>query len=472
MGGTWTCRSARRTLQDNQPVVHSRWKSASSGLVSSRYLGRPDEVLLQGFHWESCKTKWRSENPLSWYEIMRQNAGRIRAAGFTFVWFPPPCPATSPDGEGYEPTRWHCFDSSYGLESELRAAIRALRGTDGAGPRAMVDVVINHRCGTTDWGDFSEPDFAGPGEHSPEEIARANLLAIAPDDTWRRVQDVSLPEPTVQSGYEQTEAGRHLDHANPLVAAEVKKWLKNYLLDDLGFAGFRYDFAAGYPARCIGRYNDHARPEMSVGEVWREDADQLFQWVCGTREDSHRSRCCVRRQTGKSAAFDFALRAKLWEALRQDDFAVLRTPGGKPPGLIGVWPEAAVTFIENHDMEPVRGNEKAFPHDKILAGYAYILTHPGKPCVFWRHFFDYGYDEFQQSFESIISRMIGLRKQNVICSGSRCKIVAAERSLYAAIIDDRLAVKIGSSLAWSPGPGWTSDPVCWGRDFAIWTRAV
>lgn len=26
------------------------------------------------------------------------------------------------------------------------------------------------------------------------------------------------------------------------------------------------------------------------------------------------------------------------------------------------------------------------------AGYAYIMTHPGMPCVFWEHYFDWGAD--------------------------------------------------------------------------------
>jgi alpha-amylase len=466
-------KSRRRTVRlsgSRSPCISPLRSRPAAEPVVERYCGRPNEVLLQGFHWQSCKTKWRAENPLSWYEILRQNAARIRAAGFTFVWFPPPCPATWPDGEGYEPTRWHCFDSSYGTETELRAAIGELLGSDGTGPKALADVVINHRCGTADWGDFSEPHFAGPGRHSPEQIARANFAAIAPDDEWRRRHDSNLADVAVQSGYEQTNAGRHLNHDNPIVATEVKKWLRDYLRDSLGFAGFRYDLATGYPAHCVGQYNDHARPELSVGEVWREDPDELFQWVCGTQARSGLPNYCAGRPLGKSAAFDFALRAKLWDALRQDHFAVLRTAGGKLPGLVGLWPDAAVTFVDNHDTEPVRGNGKAFPADKILAGYAYILTHPGKPTVFWSHFFDYGEDEFQQSFEAVISRMIAIRSQNGIHSASRCRIVAAERSLYAAVIDDRVAVKIGSSLAWRPGPGWPPDPVCWGKDFAIWTR--
>jgi len=31
-----------------------------------------------------------------------------------------------------------------------------------------------------------------------------------------------------------------------------------------------------------------------------------------------------------------------------------------------------------------------FPGDKVCQGYAYILTHPGVPCIFWEHYFDWG----------------------------------------------------------------------------------
>ncbi len=70
----------------------------------------------------------------------------------------------------------------------------------------------------------------------------------------------------------------------------------------------------------------------------------------------------------------------------------------------------------------------------------------------------------------MISEMIRIRREHGINSSSRCRILAAERSQYVAVIDDRVAVKLGSSLSWHPGRGWLEQPVCWGRDFAIWTR--
>jgi len=48
--------------------------------------------------------------------------------------------------------------------------------------------------------------------------------------------------------------------------------------------------------------------------------------------------------------------------------------------VIGWWPAKAVTFVDNHDT----GSTQAmwpFPADKVMQGYAYILTHPGNPCI-------------------------------------------------------------------------------------------
>lgn len=44
----------------------------------------------------------------------------------------------------------------------------------------------------------------------------------------------------------------------------------------------------------------------------------------------------------------------------------------------------AITFVDNHST----GSEPRhwpFPDWGVMLGYAYILTHPGTPCVFWDH---------------------------------------------------------------------------------------
>jgi alpha-amylase len=63
----------------------------------------------------------------------------------------------------------------------------------------------------------------------------------------------------------------------------------------------------------------------------------------------------------------------LVDATLNGHYGRLKTLAGKPPGLIGLWPEMSVTFIENHDTESVRDNgSRRFPDNKIMQGYVYI----------------------------------------------------------------------------------------------------
>jgi alpha-amylase len=96
-------------------------------------------------------------------------------------------------------------------------------------------------------------------------------------------------------------------------------------------------------------------------------------------------------------------------------------------------------------------------------GYAYILTHPGTPCVMWDHYFDWGED-----LSNKIKTLMEARQSCGVHSRSKLKIVAATDGLYAATIDDKMAVKLGHDH-WSPaGDDWTH--VCGDHDWSVWRR--
>src|SRR5262245_29727001 len=100
------------------------------------FVGDGYDILLQGFHWDSWQGAVENgKRRRSWYQIVKENAQRIREAGFTRVWFPPASDSLSPDG--YIPRRWNILDSQYGGEQELRDAIAALAPVE-----AMADVVL------------------------------------------------------------------------------------------------------------------------------------------------------------------------------------------------------------------------------------------------------------------------------------------------------------------------------------------
>jgi alpha-amylase len=397
------------------------------------YSGTGREILLQGFHWDSYARVLEGPAPVtvrkSWYTILRENAGAIKAAGFSWVWFPP-----SSDSlllQGYIPRRWNVLDTAFGTEAELRAAIRALEPV-----QAMADLVLNHRVGVLTAGaDFQDPPF-------PD-----NRSAITKDD------DSGVGTGNPDSG-ENYAAGRDLDHTNPDVRTVVKDYLRR--LKGVGFQGWRYDFVKGYHGRFVGEYNDASQPAFSVGEFYDGDRQKVAGWIDSTGD--------------KSTAFDFPTRYLLFDACTNDDYHLLRSAGSGravPAGLLGKCPGRAVTFVDNHDTEyrrdPEHQHTRHFPGNMVEMAYAYLLTHPGIPCVFWSHYFDWGPATRQR-----IDALIAIRRTKGIHARSPVEIREACRGLYAAIIDGKVAVKLGSR-DWSPGHGW--HLACDGDRFAVWTHA-
>src|SRR5262245_11352361 len=419
---------------DQQPAGTGH--SPGAGMTASRpcCFGDGKEILLQGFHWDSHtgvpengKTAGKS-----WYRIVKENAETIRQAGFTWFWFPPSSDSLAP--QGYIPRRWNVLECAYGSEYDLRAAILAL------GPvKALADVVLNHRVGVHTGGpDFADPPF-------PD-----NRAAVCRDDE----SGVGTGNPDTG---ERHPCGRDLDHTNPGVRAAVKDYLR--LLKSVGFRGWRYDLVKGYSGRYVGEYNEATDPEFSVGECFETNRQKVCDWIDATG--------------GRSTAFDFPTRYLLFEATLKDDYSALRSNHcGRtvPGGLIGFWPSRAVTFIDNHDTEYRREKEhhsnydstRHFAGTKVEMGYAYTLTHPGTPCVFWPHYFDFG-----QRTREKLDQLLRLRKECGLRAESAVEIREASHGLYAAFIDGRVAMKLGSR-DWSPGHGWNLR--VWGDRFAVWTR--
>jgi alpha-amylase len=166
---------------------------------------------------------------------------------------------------------------------------------------------------------------------------------------------------------------------------------------------------------------------------------------------------------GKSMAFDFPTRALLQAAIDQRLFSGLKTIDGKPTGAIGWWPSMCVTFLDDHDTAADGTTDQPFGDgDQVLQGYAYIMTHPGVPCVFWTHYFDWG-----PAIQQTIRQLISIRKTAGLNSSSVVNIVAADdQQKYAAIIDGKVALKLGPA-PWDPGAGWSVASS--GNDFAVWT---
>lgn len=204
--------------------------------------------------------------------------------------------------------------------------------------------------------------------------------------------------------------------------------------------------------------------KFAVGEFWDTlsyDYDQPQY-----NQDEHRQRIVnwIDEAGGSAGAFDVTTKGILHAVFERQEYWRLSDPTGAPPGVMGKWASRAVTFIENHDTGSTQGHWR-FPEGFELQGYAYILTHPGTPTIFWDHLFEWNNNN---SLHDPICDLMKFRKDQGVHCRSKVKILKAEQSVYAAQIDDSVVMKIG------PGQ-FTPDEGEWeyamhGDDYCLWRK--
>ncbi|KAG5604180.1 hypothetical protein H5410_025672 [Solanum commersonii] len=231
------------------------------------------------------------------------------------------------------------------------------------------------------------------------------------------------------------------------------------ILEEIGYDGWRLDFVRGFWGGYVKDYLEVTEPYFAVGEFW--DSLVYTYGEMDHNQDMHRQRIIdwINATNGTAGAFDVTTKGILHSALERCEYWRLSDQKGKPPGVVGWWPSRAVTFIENHDTGSTQGHWR-FPGGKEMQGYAYILTHPGTPSVFFDHIFS--------GYQSEIGNLISLRKRNKINCRSMVVITKAERDVYAAVIDDKLAVKIGPGHYEPPSGHQRWKMAAEGNDYKVW----
>ncbi len=407
----------------------------------------------------------------SWYEIVSEQAETIRDGRFDLIWLPPPSFAGEISA-GYNPKEYFNLNNSYGPFETHRSMLETLLEH---GIEPVADIVVNHRDGSTGWAGFTDPAW-GTWAITRFDEAFTNPASEV-FDTPLAERGAEEESPVEYAGHVGTTyqypSFRDLDHTNPTVRRDLIRYLLQ--LRSMGYRGWRYDMVHGYHARWVAVYNRATRPTFSVGEYdWDKHAAQRgWSWYTATTAGD---------LTTASDVFDFTTFA----TLKNNKGNYLALYGyGNGIGMVGdttngqAWKNRAVTFLENHDTG-YRTNEDgsaelhhefdSFMNDwQVEQGYAHILTHPGVPCVYWKHYFDWGTD-----LQAKIRALINARKVAGIHSGSTVYTQqnAQARGVYAAAVTGYfgvLYVRIGGSDAdWQPsysdyrdyreyarGSGWT-----------------
>jgi alpha-amylase len=176
--------------------------------------------------------------------------------------------------------------------------------------------------------------------------------------------------------------GNDLNTFSNTVKTRYQAW-GQWLSNTIGFDGYRLDFVRGFQEDYVAAWVN-ALPKKAggaqrfiVGEYWGADY-RIKNWVNA-----------VASYGADVDGFDFPLKSSLTSMCNGNAAAydmrwlnhsglVRNNAGNSLPGT------SVVTWIDNHDT----GKE----HDKWVTkdwkmGYAYILTHEGRPCVFYNHYF-------------------------------------------------------------------------------------
>lgn len=325
--------------------------------------------MMQAFYWDSPRAENKEHE---WWNFVAERVEDLGKAGFNALWLPPISKGSSNTSMGYDPYDYFDlgdFDQKggtktwYGNRAELVALIEKAR-SHGVG--CYADMVINHNSG------------ADEEEVNPLDGQKRWTKFNPKSGKFPRDWDCFHPSRYERDMVEgENFAGfPHLCHRNPRVYTAMFEYAR-LIIEELGFAGFRFDFVKGFGAWMIGllakyRYEKDGNMDFMpyvVGEMW-SGGDDIETWLEKANKYTD----------NQIAAFDFPLRYKLKGVCDTPSFDLRElTDGG---AVVMKRPANAATFVDNHDM-----GTDAIVNDKLMA-YSFILVHEGYPCVFWYDYYN------------------------------------------------------------------------------------
>lgn len=375
-------------------------------------------VLMQAFYWDCPK---QAGCEFDWWSHVEAEVGKLAAVGFTALWLPPCTKAAQQKSMGYNPYDFFDFgkyDQRGGVKTWFGSeeALRSLIGkAHKAGVQVYADIVPNH-C---DGGDMEHnPDF-----NVDRKTGFGGVLSKRFTRGWKDFHPCRFERWDNNSFGDMPD----LCHRSPYVYENLLAYAET-LVADLGFDGFRFDFVRGYGAwlaksiqeRQYVRRGSVISP-FGVGEAW-SSSREIGDWL----DEANRW------SDNPMSAMDFPCRYRLKDLCDKFGYSVrsLVDPGA----LFIDRPFQAVTFVENHDFRG--GDSPPVINDKML-GYAFILTMPGYPTVFWQDYFEFGLA--QPGWKSGIAALVEVHEKY------------AGGDLVVRYADDDLL--IAERIGWGSQPG-------------------
>lgn len=398
-------------------------------------------TMMQYFH-------WYTPNDGNLWSKVEATAPELADAGFTALWLPPAY-------KGFA----GAYDVGYGVydlfdlgEFDQKGSVRTKYGTrqqyldavkslQAHGMQVYADAVLNHKMG----GDAVETPKATPFPQNDRLNPKGGLQDIKTyshfnfpgrqgkysnfEWHWWHFDAVDYNEynsgdrstvyllegkrfddyVALENGNFAYLMGCDLDFQHEWVRGEITYWGKWYL-DNTKVDGFRLDaikhISTWFFPEWIDELERHAGKDLfMVGEYWYNDINTLLWYVDAVR--------------GKMSVFDVPLHYNFHQASKSGgNYDMRRILDGT---MMQKRPTHAVTFVENHDSQPLQALESVVePWFKPLAYAIILLRQEGYPCVFHADYYgaeyeDWGkdgnrYNIFMPSHRWIIDKLLYARK--------------------------------------------------------------
>jgi alpha-amylase len=349
------------------------------------------DVFMQGFYWNSTPGG-------IWYDSLMNLAPRLASSGFSAIWFPSPVKGAGGGfSMGYDPYDHYDFgdyqqkgskETRFGSKSELINSINAFRSV---GISVLADAVIRHMMG----GEIKAPYQCRPMYNGQYIVPdSAYLVFNYPSGSKRFKKDPGTFYPNSQNCFvdplfvqtdPQFRFGEWLDHNKQPVKDSLVAW-GNYLKNTIKFEGFRLDAVKAINPVFAGFWLSNTNlNNYAVAEYWGSTSE-IINWLNTCKSNG-----------GSVAMFDFPLRYTLKDMCNNTSgsFDMNNLDGA---GLVnsGVSGFDVSTFVENHDFDRIGWDGQIDNgHDPIITNkdmaYAYTLFSEGRPCVFFKDYFGYGF---------------------------------------------------------------------------------
>lgn len=400
------------------------------GYTTSAPAQCPD-VLLQAFYWNSYQDKGYGRT--KWIDHLNGKSGSTAeemGKWFDLIWLPPMSKATG--GTGYIPTNYSDLNSDWGTKKKLEELVRTFHQN---GARVVADIVINHAAAIDGWCDFAQLNFGSYGTFKPDASWICNTDEMNSNPEAGACKGKATGNPDDGYGSEANyDSARDWDHNDADVRNMFKAYLK-WLRNDIKIDGFRYDYCKGFHNSHINDYNTAAEAYFSVMEFWDGNVSTLQYHL---------------NDAGwNTLTFDFATKYQAFNnGIAADNYEALRGAGLPGAGKS----RYAVTFLDSHDSFQRdanefcgEGNSMTVCYDKILQCYAYLLSMPGLPLVFWPHWV---------TFKEEIKAMINARYKSGVHSESAVSDEAGNGFYKATITGTNGQIR----LLLGPNSGYNTTP--------------